>query len=228
MRMSTKMFIFAAGVAVGSLSTWYSVKRYYEKVANDEIDSMKEWVANRLEEQKESFANKNDNDVEKIRPDSPSKKPDLKEYAAMVNNLGYKDYSHRNENNEDEDEEEIHEPMEDDDEDDDEDEDDELDGFFSDHIFVIKPESLGEKEDDGYRIETLTHYADGVLTDEQNNIIEDVEGTVGAGYAKFFGVYEDDAVCVRNEYDKVDYEILADLREYSSLNKNNSHPTEDE
>ena len=211
MRMSTKMFIFAAGVAVGSLSTWYSVKRYYKKVADDEIDSMKEWVANRLEEQKESFAKKNDNYVEKIRPDSPSKKPDLKEYAAMVNNLGYKDYSHRDKNDND-----------------DEDEDDELDGFFSDHIFVIKPESFGEKEDEGYQMVSLTHYADGVLTDERDNIIEDVEGTVGAGYAKFFGVYEDDAVYVRNEYDKVDYEILADLREYSSLNKNSSHPTEDE
>ena len=223
MRMSTKMFIFAAGVAIGSLSTWYSVKRYYKKVADDEIDSMKEWVANRLEEQKESFAKKNDNDVEKIRPDSPSKKPDLKEYTAMVNNLGYKDYSHRDKNDND-DEEEIHESMEDDDED----EDDALDGFFSDHIFVIKPESFGEKEDEGYQMVSLTHYADGVLTDERDNIIEDVEGTVGAGYAKFFGVYEDDAVYVRNEYDKVDYEILADLREYSSLNKNNSHPTEDE
>ena len=221
MRMSTKMFIFAAGVAVGSLSTWYSVKRYYKKVADDEIDSMKEWVANRLEEQKESFAKKNDNDVEKIRQDSPSKKPDLKEYAAMVNNLGYKDYSHRDKNDND-DEEEIHESMED------EDEDDELDGFFSDHIFVIKPESFGEKEVEGYQMVSLTHYADGVLTDERDNIIEDVEGTVGAGYAKFFGVYEDDAVYVRNEYDKVDYEILADLREYSSLNKNSSHPTEDE
>ena len=185
MRMSTKMFIFAAGVAVGSLS--------------------------------------NDNDGEKSRPDSPSKKPDLKEYAAMVNNLGYKDYSHRDKNDND-DEEEIHESMEDDDED----EDDELDGFFSDHIFVIKPESFGEKEDEGYQMVSLTHYADGVLTDERDNIIEDVEGTVGAGYAKFFGVYEDDAVYVRNEYDKVDYEILADLREYSSLNKNSSHPTEDE
>lgn len=223
MRMSTKMFIFAAGIAVGSLSTWYSVKRYYEKVANDEIDSMKEWVANRLEEQKESLAEKNNDDAKKIRPDSPSNKPDLKEYAAMVNNLGYKDYSRRNEKSDDE--EEIHEPMEDDE---DEDEDDVLDGFFSDHIFVIKPESFGEKDDEGYREVSLTHYADGVLTDERDNIIEDVEGTVGAGYAKFFGVYEDDAVYVRNEYDKVDYEILADLREYSSLNKNNSHPMEDE
>ena len=222
MRMSTKMFIFAAGVAIGSLSTWYSVKRYYKKVADDEIDSMKEWVENRLEEQKESFARKNDDDVEKIRPDSPSKKPDLKEYAAMVNNLGYKDYFHRNKN--DNDEEEVHEFMEDDDED----EDYALDGFFSDHIFVIKPENFGEKEDEGYREVSLTHYADGVLTDERDNIIEDVEGTVGADYAKFFGVYEDDAVYVRNEYDKVDYEILADLREYSSLNENNSHPTEDE
>lgn len=216
MRLSTNMFVFAAGAAIGSAVAWFYAKKYYEKVANDEIDSMKEWVANRLEEQKGELATKNHNDDHKeFHPNSPSKKPDLKEYAAMVKDLGYKDYSRRNVNEEPEDDE-------------DEDEDEGLDGFFSDHIYVIKPESFGEKDDEGYREVSLTHYADGVLTDEQDNVIEDVDGMVGADYAKFFGVYEDDAVYVRNEYDKVDYEILADLREYSSLNKNISHPLEDE
>lgn len=204
MRPSTKMFIFAAGILTGSLCTWYSTKKYYEKIANDEIESMKEWLARRVEEQDEKTEEQSSEPAEK--PTSPSMKPNLMEYAAMVKDLGYTDYSHRAEEPEKEAKE-----------------DEEVDEM--DRPYVIEPEEFGECD---YEEVSLTHYADGVLTDEQDNPIEDVDGMVGEDYAEHFGEYEDDSVFVRNDRLQTDFEILADQRNYSDLDKNKSYPTEDE
>lgn len=204
MRASTKMFIFAAGILTGSLCTWYSTKKYYEKIANDEIESMKEWLARRVEEQDEKAEEQSSEPAEK--PTSPSMKPNLMEYAAMVKDLGYTDYSRRTEEPEKEAKE-----------------DEEVDEM--DRPYVIEPEEFGECD---YEEVSLTHYADGVLTDEQDNPIEDVDSMVGEDYAEHFGEYEDDSVFVRNDRMQTDFEILADQRNYSDLDKNKSYPTEDE
>ena len=203
MRASTKMFIFAAGILTGSLCTWYSVKKYYERIAYDEIDSMKEWLARRVEEQDKKIEDKTPDPT--ANPASPSVKPNLMEYAAMVKDLGYTDYSRRQETPEPEKEE------------------DEVDEM--DKPYIIEPDEFGECD---YEEVSLTHYADGVLTDEQDNPIEDVDGMVGEDYAEHFGEYEDDSVFVRNERLQTDFEILADQRNYSDLYKNKSYPTEDE
>ena len=204
MRPSTKMFIFAAGILTGSLCTWYSTKKYYEKIANDEIESMKEWLARRVEEQDEKAEEQSSEPAEK--PTSPSMKPNLMEYAAMVKDLGYTDYSRRTEEPEKEAKE-----------------DEEVDEM--DRPYVIEPKEFGECD---YEEVSLTHYADGVLTDEQDNPIEDVDSMVGEDYAEHFGEYEDDSVFVRNDRLQTDFEILADQRNYSDLDKNKSYPTEDE
>lgn len=202
MRASTKMFIFAAGALVGSLSTWYATRKYYEKITNDEIESMKEWLARRVEEQDEKTENQTSKPDE--RPNSPSVKPNLMEYAAMMKDLGYTDYSRKTEEPEKE-------------------EDEEVDDMDRPHI--IEPEEFGECD---YEEVSLTHYADGVLTDEQDNPIEDVDGIVGEDYAEHFGEYEDNSVFVRNDRLQTDFEILADQRNFSDLNKNKSYPMEDE
>jgi hypothetical protein len=198
------MFIFAAGILTGSLCTWYSTKKYYEKIANDEIESMKEWLARRVEEQDEKAEEQSSEPAEK--PTSPSMKPNLMEYAAMVKDLGYTDYSRRTEEPEKEAKE-----------------DEEVDEM--DRPYVIEPEEFGECD---YEEVSLTHYADGVLTDEQDNPVEDVDSMVGEDYAEHFGEYEDDSVFVRNDRMQTDFEILADQRNYSDLDKNKSYPTEDE
>lgn len=204
MRTSTKLFIFAAGALIGSLFTWSYTKKYYEKIADDEIESMKEWLKRRVEEQDKKSEDRFAKPVE--TPNSPSAKPDLMEYATKVKGLGYyTDYSRKTEETEPEEETE------------------EVD--ILDEPYVIKPEIFGEE---GYEEVSLTHYADGVLTDEQDNPIEDVDGMVGADYAEHFGEYEDDSVFVRNDRLCTDFEILADQRNFSDLAKNAPHPMEDE
>ena len=75
--------------------------------------------------------------------------------------------------------------------------------------YVIEPEIFGEDPD--YETISLTYYADGVLTDENNCIIDpgEIESLIGEESLDHFGEYEDDSVFVRNEERKTDYEILS-------------------
>lgn len=75
--------------------------------------------------------------------------------------------------------------------------------------YVIPPEDFG---DSGYDTLTYTLYADGVITDDQENIIENADAVFGVGTLDRFGEYEDDALHVRDDTAKIDYEILGDDR----------------
>lgn len=94
-----------------------------------------------------------------------------------------------------------------------------------DKPYVIPPEEFGEIE--GYVQTSLTYYADGVLVDEDDNIIDGAKDIVGEDFYKHFGEYEDDSVFVRNDSKKHDYEILKDFRLYSDVIKNKPHHLED-
>lgn len=78
--------------------------------------------------------------------------------------------------------------------------------------YVIPPEIFGEE--DSYDTVSLTYYADGVLTDDMDDPIENVDDIVGEDSLNHFGEYEEDSVFVRNDGLKCDYEILFDSRNY--------------
>ena len=80
--------------------------------------------------------------------------------------------------------------------------------------YVIPPEQFGDNE------------ADGVLADENDEVIEDVEDAVGIDSLNHFGEYEDDSVFVRNDARKCDYEILLDQRTYSEVAEEMPHRME--
>ena len=82
--------------------------------------------------------------------------------------------------------------------------------------YVISPEDFSDSD---YDTTSLTLYADGVLTDELDDIVEDVEKTVGYDSLNHFGEYEEDSVFVRNDTLEIDYEILRDLRNYSDVHR---------
>lgn len=83
--------------------------------------------------------------------------------------------------------------------------------------YVITPEEFGEIDE--YDTTTLYYYVDGVLTDLEDNIVENVAELVSEDFVDHFGEYEDDSVCVRNDDRKCDYEILRDLRRYTEVKK---------
>lgn len=197
-RTLSNVLIFAAGAVVGSVVTWRYFKTRYELVSEDfdeedpedvEVESEGESVNDRFFEDSEEIA--------KVKS-SLNKKPPLKEYVQMVNNLGYSD----EEAADTEEDEDVYEP------------------------YIIRPDEYGEIH--AYDTQSLNYYADGVLTDDLDNRIEDVESMVPADFADHFGEYEDYAVFVRNDTLECDYEILRDLRKFADVVGDDPLPAEDE
>ena len=80
--------------------------------------------------------------------------------------------------------------------------------------YVISPAEFGEIEE--YTKVSLTYFADGVLADELNEPVDNVEEIVGDAL-EHFGEYEEDSVFVRNDAKRCDYEILQDLRNFKDV-----------
>lgn len=174
----TKFFIFTVGAAIGSVVTWKLVKGKYERIAQEEIDSVKE-----------TFYRRSRNDIceeegtdKTEEPEEGPTEEEISEYKDIIYNNGYS----------------TAEGVE----------------TMKDKPYVIPPEIFGDDPD--YETISLTYYADGVLTDENNCIIDpgEIEGLIGEESLDHFGEYEDDSVFVRNEERMIDYEILADPSNY--------------
>lgn len=192
--------VFAVGAAVGSAVTWYYVKDKYAKIAQEEIDSVKEKFTFRAQEESA--------EDQKKAADLAKDKPDISQYAKQLSSLGYKNYSQISEEEpEEETSTDISEPETEKEE-------------APKPPYVISPDAFGEA---GYDQISFAYYADHILTDENDDIVEDVEGTVGFESLNHFGEYEDDSVFVRNERLKVDFEILLDRRKYSDIAKSKPH-----
>lgn len=79
--------------------------------------------------------------------------------------------------------------------------------------YTIAPEEFGE-----YETKSWTYYADGILTDEDDMIVDDPENIIGDALSHF-GEYEDDSVYVRNEKEECDYEILKHEKPFIDTHK---------
>lgn len=126
-------------------------------------------------------------------------KPSIAEYAARLQKEGYVNYSDMQDKKQ---KQEI----------------------GVDKPYVIQPSDFGEFDD--YEKISLTYTADGVLLDDMNEIVDDIEETVGEDSLEHFGEYEDDSVYVRNDAKKCDYEILLDQRNYQEIFETRPHGTE--
>ena len=126
-------------------------------------------------------------------------KPSIAEYAARLQKEGYVNYNDMQDKKQ---EQEI----------------------VADRPYVIQPSDFGEFDD--YEKISLTYTADGVLLDDMNEIVDDIEETVGEDSLEHFGEYEDDSVYVRNDVKKCDYEILLDQRCYKEIFDTQPHRTE--
>ena len=187
---------FIIGAASGATVAWYLLKDKYETLAQEEIDSVKEVFARREQEMKDETVKRK---VAEGIKDSDRTKPDLKEYAEQLKKNGYTRYSDLSA-------------------------DDEGVSDKQTKPYVIPPEQFGD--DENYDQISLTYYADGVLADENDEVIDDVEETVGIESLNHFGEYEDDSVFVRNDTRKCDYEILLDQRTYSEVAEEMPHRME--
>lgn len=162
-------------------------------------------IAEDRESMRQAIANIKSEEMEESMKaaEAAKEKPELSEYAAKLQESGYTNYSLISSGKPDEPEQQDKEEL--------------------DKPYVISPDDFGEF--DYYNQISLTYYADGVLT-EGDDIIEDVDDIVGEDSLTHFGEYEDDAVHVRNDRLKCDYEILWDNRNYSDVVKSKPRPVE--
>ena len=84
-----------------------------------------------------------------------------------------------------------------------------------DDPFIIDPSEFGENDD--YDTMTLTYFADGVLVDDVDDVIEEPDIVVGLENLKVFEEFGATTVYVRNDIYKTDYEIIRDDWNYSDL-----------
>lgn len=80
--------------------------------------------------------------------------------------------------------------------------------------YTISYEEFGEND---YETVGMTYYADKVLVEDiTDEVVDDVDGTIGCDSLLRFGEYEEDMLYVRNDELQVDYEISLSSRSYYS------------
>lgn len=194
---SVKNFIiFAAGAAIGSAITWNFVKAKYEQIANEEIASVKDTYAKKLEEirdheiEEELGEDDEDDFYEEDTDEEEFSEDDMENYYDAVREYEHNDYDNSTKN-----ELEVDKP------------------------YVISPEEFGEF--DNYEQISLTYYDDGYLADDMDDLVEDVEDIIGWELLNHIGEYEEDAIHIRNDSLKTDYEILRVMDRYSDISRDN-------
>lgn len=119
--------------------------------------------------------------------DEKTTEPDTAEYGSLIHNLGY---------DTERDKEEIITKKE--------------------KIYVVSPEEFFEASYE-YDTGSLTYYADDILANEIDEVIDDPESLIGDKALNSFGKYEDDTVFVKNEELGCVFEILRDERKYREV-----------
>lgn len=171
------VFAFLLGGVCGGVAAWKYSERIHKKVFEAQVEAN---VELELRRRKENNSTQNGKQTSR---DIPAK-PDLKEYAKTI-----KKYEYSSEDVMDE--EEMKEPyiIKDDD----------------DSIVLIGPEELGL--DESYNIRELTYYADGVLVNEDDEVIDIPTALIGPDALNHFGDYVDNCVFVCNNEAQCYYEV---------------------
>ena len=223
-----KALYFVGGVlvggVVGSLTTFFFAKRYFDKKNEEDIKSVIESFSNPKPVEEKPIDISESSDVpEKPKRNLPEavENDSYTKYMKLMNNLGYTDYTKA----------EI----------------DELSKTLGYHNYddqdirtkaietttgipeetmdtvtwevnpdakpvVISPEEFGD--DDTYHRISLIYYADGYLCDEDDLPLDDPEDVVGPNIASHFNEYEDDCAYVRNDKYHTYYEVLRSAKTF--------------
>lgn len=221
--MNKKLFgaiMFAVGAAIGSAVTWKVVKTKYERIAQEEIDSVKEEYTNLMQKTKQILLNsatyEGSNDAD--------------EAAAMEDDEYYPDDDERNFTEQERQQIEYYKitskyrSSDDIEEDDDEEggKGDEDEVPYINGPYVISPDEFASSPP-GFNAQPLSYFADGILADDWG-VKLDIDETIGEDALEHFGDYVDDIVHVRNERNEIDYEVSRDPRTYADMLATNPNP----
>ena len=196
--MIKTILAFTVGAASGVAASYLYLKNHYEQWAQKEINTMREYYKDKNTSQ-ESTQEDSETTIDSLE-ELPEEKgvandkntvPDMMEYARKLNSSGYVNYSENNFTKDILKEE---------------------DKTMFDKPYIIQPDEFGEFYD--YDTVSLTYHADGVIVDENYEVIDDISEIIVPDFVNHFGDYDDDVVFVRNDRLKCDYEILRDLEPF--------------
>ena len=183
------LLIFAAGLAVGAVAGAVLVKNKVLADAKAEIDEVREYY-------RESRGVKEVEEVEEIK-EVEKKEYELKDIQIKDEPKTEKEHTNYSQITK------MYMSK------------DEYQTPMYDDPFVIDPSEFGENPE--YDTETLTYFADGVLVDDVDDVIEEPDVIVGLENLKIFEEFGATSVYVRNDLYKTDYEIIRDDWNYSDL-----------
>ena len=195
------LFLVTVGAAVGSAVTWKVIKDKYERITQEEIDSVKEeyqYLRDLMcSDEKVSLKSheEHDDDVEKEDVFEPTN-DELFNYHDITS--AYRSSENIEEKNDEEGGT-----------------GDSDDAPYINGPYVISPDDF-RCSPPGYNAQALDYFADGVLADGWG-VEMDIENTIGEESLNHFGDYVDEIVYVRNERLEVDYEVTCDSRKYSDV-----------
>lgn len=191
--MIKHIFISLAVGALASATTWLILRRKYQEISEKEINEMRDFYKHKYE----SSSDGNGDKEEKSTNDEDSTNAKVERHSGRYP-WGYEkdqdiiSYSSTIHNN----------------------------GYEKQNEnapYKISADIFGT---DGYEPVSLTFYEDGVLADELNEAIYDVENTVGPNFKSWFDDADSEnpyCIWVRNPSRKCDYEITIDYRNFSDL-----------
>ena len=200
---------FSMGMLFGGAISYYYVKKKFNDGYQEEIKNIKETLKKEKENKVDKHIENDIMDTEAIYDNLKSSgetEEELTKYNDVVEKTNYNrlyetedEDEDENENNDDsklkvvENENPIAKP------------------------YVISPDEFEQNYDDDYITITFIYFADGVLTEDDYTIVDNIEETIGSESLNHFGEYEDDSVYVKNECRKRYYEILLDDRNYYDI-----------
>ncbi len=179
------ILIFLAGGAVGAAIAAKLVEKYYIDTANQEIEEVVNYYKNKFKELENNV--KKGCEKGKVENGKTEKKetPKKEKVKEIIKSEEYVS-----------DDEVIPSTIE------------SITG-----IEVIDPMEYGEE--DGFDTKSWMWWADYVLTDEHDQVVEDPESIIGDALTHF-GDIEEDSVYVRNRANNTDYEILRSEKEFNA------------
>lgn len=203
---------FVLGAAAGSLVTWKLIEKKYMDMADDEIRSVKEMYRSKIVNYEVLDETNEDMFVAQKGPEftvSMELTDEGKQLIDKLNNLtttyvsddekpDYTAYSQAKEKHNVFDDAMPTEPE-----------------VKHDEPYIIDPTEFGEFSE--YEQIELTYYKDGVICENDTDMIDPYDILGDIDVADHFGEYENDRVFVRDDKRQVDYEILRDERTFMEV-----------
>ena len=189
------LLIFAAGAVAGTVAGIGISKRHFEAIAAQEINEVRDYFRKVNKELADQLVDKTEEPEKTEEPVEKSIEEETKkEYDNIIKHGNYMTT------------EEI----------------DEEDDYGDDEPYIIDPSEFGNNGN--YATQTCTYFADGVLVDDVDEVIEDPEKLVGNLHVDIFRDFDATSVYVRNDWMKMDFEILKDDWFWSDLDNVPSNP----